>query len=217
MVDQIRATQKVIDEPDVTAGFSRLMGRLLSAIPGRPPAVEVLVIDSADINAFTLPGRVICVDTGLVRALDSAQEMAAVLGHELGHVVSGDPLTLLARQLGIAAILGAVSGGQGGALLSNMVQTIVNMHYGREAEDRADAFSVDLLARAGIPPDSFAGALTRIGSKAQGHPGLMKYIDPHSPLDQRIERAREQARREHVSPRALGVAWKKIVKALPRS
>jgi predicted Zn-dependent protease len=217
MVDQIRATRKVIDEPVVAAGFSALMGRLLPAIPGSRLTVEVLVIDSPDINAFTLPGRVICVDTGLVRELESAPEMAAVLGHELGHVVNRDPLALLARELGIAAIAGAVSGGQGGALLSNMVQTIVNMHYGREAEDRADTFSVDLLARAGIPPDSFARALTRIGATAHGHPGLMKYLDPHSPLDRRVERAREQARREHAAVRALGVQWKKILKALPRS
>ena len=47
------------------------MGRLLPAIPGSRLTVEVLVIDSPDINAFTLPGRVICVDTGLVRELDS--------------------------------------------------------------------------------------------------------------------------------------------------
>jgi beta-barrel assembly-enhancing protease len=216
MVEQIRATRKLVEEPDVTGGFSTLMGRLLPAIPGSPLTVEVLVIDSPEINAFTLPGRVICVDTGLVRELDSAAEMAAVLGHELGHVVNRDPLTLLARQLGMAAIVGAVSGGQGGALLSNMVQTIVSMHYGREAEDRADTFSVDLLARAGIPPESYARALERIGSTEKGHPGLMKYLDPHSPLDRRIERAREQARREHVAARALAVRWKKILKALPR-
>jgi beta-barrel assembly-enhancing protease len=216
MVEQVRATRTVIDEPEVTAGFSALMARLLPAIPGPALPVEVLVIASPDINAFTLPGRVVCVDTGLMRELDSAQEMAAVLGHELGHVVNRDPLTLLARQLGIAAIAAAVSGGQGGAVLSNMVQTIVTMHYGREAEDRADAFSVELLARAGIPPEAFARALARIGTAGKGNPGLMKYLDPHAPLDRRITRAKEQALREHVAARSLGVRWKKIVKALPR-
>ena len=140
--------------------------------------------------------------------------MAAVLGHELGHVVNRDPLALLARELGVAAIPGAVSGGQGGALLSNMVQTIVNMHYGREAEDRADVFSVDLLARAGIPR-FFRQGPGAIGATAPGRPDLMKYLDPHSPLDRRMARAKEQARRRRCRARALGVQWRKLVEALP--
>lgn len=217
MEEQVRATRKVVTAPEVVDGFTTLMGRLLPAMPGGPLAVDVLVIDSPDINAFTLPGRVICVDTGLVRALDSAQEMAAVLSHELGHVVNRDPLALLARQIGIAAIAGAVGGGNGGALLSNMVQTLVNVHYGREAEDRADSFAVDLLSRAALPPEAFAQALERIGSTAAKGGVLVKYLDPHAPVGERIERAREQGRHHPAAARPLGVRWKKIVKALPGS
>jgi beta-barrel assembly-enhancing protease len=215
MVRQVRATRKVVEAPVVTQGFAALKRRLLPAIPGRPVSVTVLVIDSPDINAFTLPGRVICVDTGLVRELDTPQEMAAVLAHELGHVVNRDPLALLARELGIAAILSAVSGGQGGALLANIVQTMVSVHYGREAEDRADAFAVDLLARASLPPDAFAQALQRIGTAASGHGGLVKYLDPHAPLEERVERAKERARRQHSTVKRLGVRWDRLVKALP--
>jgi predicted Zn-dependent protease len=175
------------------------------------------VIDSPEINAFTLPGRVICVDTGLIREMKSAEELAAVLGHELGHVANRDPLTLLARHMGMSALAAAVTGGQGAALLSSMAQTLVNVHYGREAEDRADAYSVHLLARAGIPPDSFSRALALIGEAAPKRPGALAYIDPHSPLDRRIARAGEQARQEQFSPRELPVDWKSLLKALPHS
>ena len=154
-------------------------------------------------------------DTGLIRALPSAEEMAGVLGHELSHAVSRDPLALVARQPGLATIISVVSGGQGGAVMESMVREVVTVSYGREAEDRADAFSVDLLARAGIDPRSFARALKQISSAAPKRPDLLKYLDPHSPIDRRIARAQEQARAEKVAARPLGINWHKLVEALP--
>jgi predicted Zn-dependent protease len=222
MRQQIRATANVVEDREVTRAFSAIMGRLLPAIPaedrvradGRKFTVDVLVVTSPEINAFTLPGRLICVNTGLIREMKSAEEMAAVLGHELSHVVRRDPVALLARQIGMAALANVVTGGQGGAMLQQIIQTMVNVHYGREAEDRADAFSVHLLARAGIPPDSFSAALARIKESAQKEPDLLKYVDPHSPIDSRIQKAREQAGQEKVVPRALPVDWKKVVRVL---
>jgi predicted Zn-dependent protease len=219
MRQQIRATEYVVDDREVTGAFSAIMGRLLPAVPadaadGRPLTVDIIVVKSPEINAFTLPGRLICVNTGLIREMKSAEEMAGVLGHELSHVVHRDPVALLGRQIGMAALANVVTGGQGGAMLERIIQTMVNVHYGREAEDRADAFSVRLLARAGIPPDSFSAALERIKDSAQKEPDLLKYIDPHSPIDSRIQKAREQAGQETVVPRALPVDWKKIVRVL---
>ena len=222
MRQQVRATASVVEDREVTRAFSVIMGRLVPAIlaedrvraDGRKFTVDVLVVRSPEINAFTLPGRLICVDTGLIQEMKSAEEMAAVLGHELSHVVHRDPVALLARQIGMAALANVVTGGQGGAMLEQIIQTMVNVHYGREAEDRADAFSVHLLARAGIPPDSFSAALARIKESAQKEPDLLKYIDPHSPIDSRIQKAREQAGQEKVVPRALPVDWKKVVRVL---
>jgi len=219
MKEQIRATAAVVDDREVSSAFSAIMGRLLPAIPAsavedRRITVDVLVINSPEINAFTLPGRVICVDAGLIRELKSAEEMAAVLGHELSHVVHRDPLALLGRQIGMATLANVVTGGQGAAVLERIIQTMVNVHYGREAEDRADAFSVHLLARAGILPVSFSAALARIRDSARKEPGLLKYIDPHSPIDRRIENAREQAGKEQVVPRNLPVDWEKIKQVL---
>lgn len=220
---EILATQKVIGVPRVSKGFAVIAKRLNAALPEAAPGqgtlqarhFEVIVLQSPDINAFTLPGNTVCVDAGLIRELHSAEEMAGVLGHELSHAVNRDPLTLLARRIGIAALINAVTAGQGGAVLGSMAQTMMDVHYGREAEDRADEFSVRLLARAGIPPGSFADALQRIKDSGPKVPGLMKYLDPHSPIDQRIERARELSRRQESTPRKLGVDWAALVAALP--
>jgi predicted Zn-dependent protease len=215
MREQVKATQKVVDVPEVTAEFAVIADRLHDALPEPRLKFDVIVLQSPEINAFTLPGGTICVDTGLIRELRSAEEMAGVLGHELSHAVNRDPLTLLARRIGVAALLNAVSGGQGGSILSNTTQTLLGVHYGREAEDRADAFSVRLLASAGIPPDSFGDALQRIRDSDTKDPGLLKYLDPHSPIDLRISRARDLGRRQAFTSRPLGVDWNALVQELP--
>jgi predicted Zn-dependent protease len=215
MREQIRATRSVVDAPAASDDLALIVKRLHEALPEPRPSFELMIVQSPEINAFTMPGDTICVNTGLLRALGSADELAGVLGHEMSHAVNRDPLTMLMRNLGVAALLNVISGGQGGAVLANMAETLVDMHYGREAEDRADDFSVRLLARAGVPPEAFAGALARIKDTARKEPGLLKYLDPHSPIDQRIARARELARKQTVSPRPLKIDWAALVKALP--
>lgn len=223
MRDQIRATHKVVEVPRVSKGFAVIAKRLSDALPEpadgggahQRRSFEVIVLLSPEINAFTLPGDTVCVNTGLIRELRSAEEMAGVLGHELSHAVNRDPLTLLVRRIGMAALINAVSGGQGGAIFGTLAQTMVDVRYGREAEDRADEFSVRLLARAGIAPDSFAEALERIRDSGPKVPGLMKYLDPHSPIEERISRARELSRRQDFTPRRIRVDWAALVEALP--
>jgi predicted Zn-dependent protease len=213
--EQVRSTQKVIEVPEAERDLDLIVNRLRDALPEPRPEIEVLLVQSPQVNAFTIPGHTIFVNTALIRALSSADELAGVLGHELSHAVSRDPLHALIRRLGVAAVLGAVSGGRGGGVLSNMAQTMVDMRYGREAEDRADAFSVRLLARAGIAPDAFARALQHIRDAAPKEPELLKYLDPHSPINQRIERARGLARQQAFTPRPLGIDWAALIEALP--
>ena len=215
MREQIRATRVVVDVPLAQEDLERIVKRLRDALPDPKPDFDVMIVQTPEVNAFTLPGDTICVNTGLLRALGSAEELAGVLGHEMSHAVNRDPLTMLARNLGMATLLSVISGGQGGAVLANMAETLVDMHYGRQAEDRADDFSVRLLARAGIPPEAFAEALVRIKDTARKEPGLLKYLDPHSPIDQRISRARSLAKKQTVKPLALGIDWPLLVKSLP--
>jgi beta-barrel assembly-enhancing protease len=215
VLEQVRATQKVIEVPAAAKDLDLIVSRLHDALPEPRPAFTVILIQSPEINAFTIPGDTVCVDTGLIRALASADEMAGVLGHEMSHAVNRDPLTMLGRRLGMAALVAAVSGGRGGAVLSNLGQTFVDMRYGREAEDRADAFSVGLLGRAGIRPGAFAEALQRIRDSAPKEPALLKYIDPHSPIGERIDRARALALQQKVTARPLGIDWEALIKALP--
>ena len=217
---QVELSQRVLSNPGIDAAFATIMDRLRPALdqmaPGAPK-IRIVVLDSPAVNAFALPGGIICVDTGLIRSLETAEQMAAILGHELSHVAHRDPLTLLARQVGAAALAGVLTGGRGGGGAGTLAQTLVNVHYGREAEDRADAFSVQLLARAEIQPQAFEQALERIRKAGPADPKLLLWLDTHSPIDERIARAAQEASKLTVTPRRIPVDWHRLTSGLQKS
>lgn len=219
ILKQVELSQPVLKDPVADKAFAAIMDRLrpgLRSLAPDAPNVRIVVLDSAEVNAFALPGGIVCVYAGLIRDVDSAEQMAGILAHELSHVAHRDPLALLARQVGMAAIVGFLTGGQGGNLAETLAETLVNVHYGREAEDRADEFAVELLARSNIRPSVFADGLERISKAEAKNASLLRWIDTHSPIDERISRAREQAAHFTVKARKIGISWKRVVGSLPK-
>lgn len=237
MQKQIRAENRMVEDPAVTTAIAAILRRLEpvyaevsldeSGIPatatgsdrlGSRPRIEILVIDSPVVNAFTVPGGVVCVYTGLIKALSSPEDLAGILAHEMSHAAFRDPLAQLARKVGMATLAGILTGGQGETLAQGLLADLVSLRYGREAEDRADRVSVAILAKAGIDPASYAHALSRIRDSAAKNPGLLRYLDPHSPIDERISRAEREAAAaaaSNVKRKRIAVDWKKLLKALP--
>lgn len=127
------------------------------------------VIDSADINAFALPGGYIYIHRGLMAYLNSEAELAAVLGHEVGHVTARHSVRqqsqstawgLLGQALAIGTGVGAaadITSVLGGAVVSG---------YGRDMELEADGLGAQYLARAGYDPKAMIEVVKVL--KAQG-------------------------------------------------
>ena len=132
------------------------IGQKLAAISHRPDIdYTFTVIDSPDINAFALPGGFIFINRGLMLYLNSEDQLAAVLGHEIGHVTARHSVrqqaasqtnNVLAGVLVVAtgvSSLGETSSLLGGALLSG---------YGRDMELESDGLGAEYLASAGYDP-----------------------------------------------------------------
>ena len=97
------------------------------------------LVDSSEINAFALPGGYVYVTRGLLASLNSEGELAAVIGHEIGHVTMRHGAKMMIRSIGsqLLSVGGAIASpknaGQWLAVSSAMFQQI-NLGYGREAE-----------------------------------------------------------------------------------
>ncbi len=143
-------------------------------------------------------------DIGLLRAVSSPDELAAVLAHEMSHVVHRDPLSFLAARLGIAALMSILGTRSGAAVVQNAIGELVSARYGRAAEDQADRFAVDLLAAAGLDPEAFAGPLADAG---RGGAHAVPDEVPGSALPDRrtgLPRARPGSSREGRAAAAAG-------------
>lgn len=132
------------------------VGQKLAAVSHRSDiAYTFTVVDSPDINAFALPGGYIYINRGLIAYLNSEDQLAAVLGHEIGHVTARHAVRQqAARQtnsvVSVAAViatgvgsLGETTNLLGGALLSG---------YGRDMELESDGLGAEYLANAGYDP-----------------------------------------------------------------
>ena len=130
------------------------------------------VVDSADINAFALPGGYIYITRGLLAYLGSEAEMAGVLGHEIGHVTARHAVrqytAATAAQLGMT--LGSIFvPGLGNNVAQNVMGTLgqaMLSGYGREHELESDGLGAEYLARAGYDPQAILDVLRTL--KAQG-------------------------------------------------
>lgn len=146
------------------------------------------------VNAFAVPGGQIVIVSGLLDGAESADAVAAVLAHEIGHVVARDPVRLTLRAAGSAGILSLVLGDvSGGTALALVGDHLMQASYTREAETDADAFAIALLNEAGISTDGMASFFDQIMQMSADIP---EYLSTHPQSAGRKERAEANAARQ---------------------
>ncbi len=189
---------QLVRDAEVTEPVEAIGDRVFAALDGQDggrDAPTLVVLDTNTVNAFTLPGGVIVVCAGLLRSLGSAEELAAVIAHEAGHVVNHDVSRTMARQLGLSALFSLFGGRETEVLVQRLLGELINQGYSREVEARADGTALRILERADIDPGALAGAFGRLESAGENAPkNVLRYLESHPDLEDRIARAREASR-----------------------
>jgi predicted Zn-dependent protease len=129
--------------------------RLLAVTPDAGKEYHFYVLDSTSVNAMAFPDAYIFVNRGLIAYLRSEDELAAVIGHEIGHVVGAHAKrSNRTAQLGnIAGFIGSILTGTGAISdLSNSATSTLVTGYRREYELEADELGGEYLAKAGYNP-----------------------------------------------------------------
>jgi len=143
-------------------------------------------------NALTLPGGTIVLLDGLTGSLTDEQ-VIAVVGHELGHVVHRHTMQRLLRQVGLLAMASVVVGDIS-SLGAAAIAGYQDLHYSRDAEREADEFAIDFLRRGNVPVRYIAEAFEEM--RAQETSGEMPgFLSSHPPTEERLRQAREAAAR----------------------
>ncbi len=124
------------------------------------------VLDSPDVNAFALPGGYIYITRGIMAYINSEAELAAVLGHELGHVTARHGVQqyskALATSIGmtLATIFVPELQNDVSQQLMNVLGNAMLSGYGREHELEADRLGAEYLARAGYDPGAMIDVIS---------------------------------------------------------
>ncbi|HEU0043691.1 MAG TPA: M48 family metallopeptidase [Sphingomonas sp.] len=158
------------DDPAGRAALAAMLKRLDPAAPD----LDVHVVKLGMVNAVTLPGGRIVLFDGLLKSAASPDEVAGVIGHELGHVRHRDVTEALVRQLGLSVVLGGMEGNIGG-----YTNALLSTAYSRKAETNADTFAIALMRQAGVSPAPTAGFFRRLGRGGGRAERMLAYVNTH--------------------------------------
>lgn len=214
--ESIKTTQHTVETPELEEALHTITSRLLEETEPLPYEVEILVLNSPVVNAVNFPGGLIVVYSGLIRELGSAEEMAAVIAHELGHVVNRDSVKSLMRQMGIATFFSLFGGKWGQIIIQRMLREAANIKFSRSVEQRADDFALELLIASEIDPVRMGEALKNLKKEGDAdYMKVLKYIDTHPDIDSRIKKAYERSSSAGISEQTLNISWEAVKGSLP--
>lgn len=151
-------------------GMVERVGQRLARVSHRQTlSYRFTLLDSSEVNAFALPGGYIYITRGLIAYLNSEDELAAVLGHEIGHVTARHSVRQHSAST-VTGLLTAVIGaqaGSGGQELANLAGTALVRGYGREHELESDRLGAEYLAKAGYRPDAMLDVIRVLKNQEQ--------------------------------------------------
>ncbi len=206
MALEVERQAKLSDDAQVDEYVNRLAQNLAKQADVQFP-VTVKIIQSDELNAFTLPGGHIFVNTGMLRVTASEAELASLLAHEIGHVAARHLTRQASRsellRTGLAPLesMAGISG-----VLGRMGLPLGILHFSREFESEADQLGVHYLFAAGYDPGAAVDLLERIEAAERRRSGTVSRLyETHPATVDRIHRVEKAIARLKTGDLALAV------------
>lgn len=152
-----------------------------------------LLADNKTINAFALPGGQVFITMGLYKLLKSEDQLAGVLGHEIGHVINRHGSEHMAKQELTQQLVQATqvaSGGYDQGMIAQYVGQMVNLKYGRDDEIESDKYGVKYLVESGYKPEAMIEVM-EILNDTSGKNKSPEFLSSHPNPENRIQKIKE--------------------------
>lgn len=196
----------LLEDPALVSYVESVGQRLAEQSPRRDVAYRFHVVDMVEPNAFALPGGYVYVTRGLLALVNTEDELAGVVGHEIGHVAARHSVQKISRQGPFAVVTGIVAGVTGlvSPLVGNIVggvgefaQSLVFSPYSRSQENEADKVGQEMAAKAGWEPEGLTDFLNTLGrEEALMHDGPRRpsFFDSHPATPDRVANTSKHAK-----------------------
>lgn len=196
----LRAYGGVYPDPKLERTVARIVGRLTAATPDQGETYRVTILDSASVNAFALPGGYLYVTRGLLALADDSAELAAVLAHEMAHVIADHGIARARRQeqTGIATRVASRVMSDAEARIALARDKVAAARFSRQQELEADQIGTVMMARAGFDPAAAVNFLDSMAAYTRYRSGgdeadRMDFLASHPAAPQRLNKLRSLA------------------------
>lgn len=148
------------------------------------------VVDATDINAFAVPGGFVYVNRGLIEHASKMDELAGVLGHEIGHVVKRHTVKQMQQMQGanvgvtLACVLTGVCNSQVANAAINVGGSALFAKFSRDDEAQADEEGVKNVVEAGISPEGMVSMFQTLLAERKSHPSAVDTWFASHPLEE---------------------------------
>jgi predicted Zn-dependent protease len=229
---QINAQLPIVNDPEANR-YINVLGDSIAKLTSRTdiPDWHFYIVDSKEVNAFAVPGGFIYVNRGLIERTQRMDQLAGVLGHEIGHVVRRHSIKQMQQQQGanigvtLACILTRICDNQAGQAAIQVGGTALFAKFSRADEAEADAEGIKNVVRAGINPNGIPEMFEILIAERQSNPSAVEgWFSTHPLEEDRIGATRAQI--AQISPAIMRTlrtdspqyqTFKKRIQSLPPS
>lgn len=196
---QIRKKMEMLRDPRMEARLAGIGARIAKVSDRQEVSYTFRIVKDNAYNAFAIPGGFLYVNSGLMDAADD-DELAGVLGHEIGHVAARHSIKKLQAALGYQLLLGLAMGLSGQQTMGkalDIVFEVSSLGYSREDEYLADKLAVRYSSRAGFNPYGMVAFFMKLKDEAKrrGPDFHVEFFSSHPETDKRIQRVKDEISR----------------------
>jgi beta-barrel assembly-enhancing protease len=187
---QINAQLPIVSDPEINR-YVNVLGDQIASLTSRADLPwRFYVVDSREVNAFAVPGGYIYVNRGLIERTTQMDELAGVLGHEIGHVVRRHSIQQMEKAQGanvgvtLACILTNICNSQVAQAGINIAGSAVFARFSRQDELEADQEAVTNTVRARINPQGIVTMFQKLIAERKSRPGAVEGWFATHPLEE---------------------------------
>jgi predicted Zn-dependent protease len=187
---QINAQLPIVQDPELNR-YVNVLGDSIARLTSRGNLDwHFFIVDAKEVNAFAVPGGFVYVNRGLIERADRMDELAGVLGHEIGHVVRRHTVKQMEKAQGanvgvtLACILTSVCNSQVAGAAINIAGGAVFARFSRQDEAEADQEGFNNVVRAGISPEGMVTMFEKLLAERRSRPGSVDAWFRTHPLEE---------------------------------
>lgn len=194
MANEISREKKMVNDPKMQERLERVAKRIAMVSDRKDLSYYFNIVDEKEFNAFAIPGGSVYINSGLMAAAND-DELAAVVGHEVGHIAARHSVKRLQAVLGyqlLSSIALGVSGQQQVLQAVDVVFNVVTLGYSRKDEYLADKLGVKYALAAGFNPYGMITFFQKLKQEAKITSFNLVFLSSHPPVDERIKQAQNE-------------------------